>query len=153
MDQQAIGDERRLFRRYAMEEPVLITGDNLVGLVKDLSCGGCSFRYLKKRHETESLPGGEYALCLDPLDMATVRVQTVEEVPEYEAADSLAGTMYLRRVKFDDLNPLQLQSLLQFIRKNCMATYEESLALREAGLLHAKSAKANLSGVSPSPGC
>lgn len=153
MYQDTACDDRRLFKRYSMEAPVLITGDSLVGLIRDLSCGGCSFRYVKKKYEIESLPGTEYSLCLDPLGMAKVRVQTVEDLPEYGTVDNLAGTMHLRRVKFADLNLLQMRSLQQYLRKNCKAVDESSLELPAAGLLRPKSAKANLLSIGPSPGC
>lgn len=150
MIQQTARDDRRLFKRYSIEEPVLITGDNLVGLIKDLSCGGCSFQYVKKRHEIQSQPGVAYWLCLDPLGMAKVRVQTVEDLPEHEAGDNLAGSMHLRRVKFADLNLLQLENLLQFIGTNCKSADVEAAALQETGFPQLNSSHPNLPGGSAS---
>ena len=150
MDVQTPMNDRRLFKRYSIDKPVLITGDRLVGLIKDLSCGGCSFRYLKKRQDIDSLSGAHYWLYLDPLGMSKVRVQTVEDLPEHSAAGNMAGSMHLRRVRFTDLNHLQLQSLMEFFSSNCWTADEENLVLPKSGPVQINKPKATLLGISPS---
>jgi hypothetical protein len=122
--------DRRLFKRYDLEGPVLVTGDNLVGLIKNISCGGCAFYYVKKKEAgQDDIEDG--FLCLEPLGMVKVRVQTVEDCPVWGDVSSAAGTMYVRRIRFMDLNVLQMRSLQEYIRRYGRAADEEKTELSE----------------------
>ncbi len=115
--------DRRLFKRYSLKKPCLVTGDNLVGLIKDISCGGCSFQYVKKRAENSNASIRE--LCLEPLGMAEVQVEIVEDLPGINEGEHTFATMYLRRVKFLGLSLLQMRSLQEYIRRNADFSAEE----------------------------
>jgi len=151
MYQETANDERRLFKRYFMESPVLITGDSLVGLIRDLSCGGCSFRYVRKKTDLSQAVKGDYELSLDPLGLAQVKVRTVEDLPEFDKVTSLAGTMHVRRVKFIGLSLLQLRRVQEYIRKNCKEADDEQAGLSGEALLAAPRTKASLLQINP--GC
>jgi len=143
--------DRRLFKRYDLEGPVLVTGDNLVGLVKNISCGGCAFYYVKKREAGRDDAVEDGFLCLEPLGMVKVRVQTVEDYPVWGDVSSAAGTMHVRRIRFMDLNVLQMRSLQEYIRKYGKAADEEKTEHSETKTVSSVQSAINL--VPASPGC
>jgi len=151
MYQETAYDERRLFKRYFMESPVLITGDSLVGLIKDLSCGGCSFRYVRKKNQQPHAVAGDYQLCLDPLGLAQVTVRTIEDLPEFDKVNSLAGSMHVRRIKFVGLSLLQLRRVQEYIRKNCREADDEPDDLSAEAHLAVPRPKTSLLQINP--GC
>jgi len=107
--------ERRLFKRYILKEPCLVTGDNMVGLIRDISCGGCSFQHVKKKNVTED--SSSRMLFFEPLGMTRVRVEVIEDVARINENKHSYATMYTRRVKFVGLSLLQMRSLQEFIRR------------------------------------
>ena len=115
--------DRRLFKRYSLKEPCLVTGDNLVGLIKDISCGGCSFQHVKKQGMDDD--AASRMLCFEPLGMARIQVEVVEDVPSVDEQKTAYATMYLRRVKFVGLSLLQMRSLQEFIRRKAVLPGEE----------------------------
>lgn len=123
MDQSVLEKkDRRLFKRYELKKPCLVSGDNIVGLIKDLSCGGCSFHYVKKKGQDS---GAVEKLCIEPLGMAEVEVEVIEDRPSIEEGEHCLATMHLRRVKFVGLNLLQLRSLQEYIRRKAEFADEE----------------------------
>lgn len=118
--------DRRLFKRYSLKKPCLVTGGNMVGLIKDISCGGCSFQYVKKRGEESDVSLRK--LCFEPLGMAQVQVEVIEDLPSINEREHSFAIMYLRRVRFVGLNLLQMRSLQEFLRRNAVFTAEEKTA-------------------------
>ncbi len=115
--------DRRLFKRYKLQKPCLVTGDNLVGLIKDLSCGGCSFQYVKKKGLDSDAALSR--LGIEPLGMGEVQVEVVEDRSSIEEREHSFVTMHLRRVKFVGLSLLQMRSLQEYIRKRVEFSGEE----------------------------
>lgn len=118
--------DRRVFKRYSLQKPCLITGNDMVGLIKDVSCGGCSFLYVKKGGEKGNASMKQ--MCLEPLGMVQVQVEVVEDLPRINEREHSFATMYLRRVKFVGLSLLQMRSLQEYIRRNGVFVATEKTA-------------------------
>ncbi|MEW6429431.1 MAG: PilZ domain-containing protein [Thermodesulfobacteriota bacterium] len=116
-----LNDERRVFLRCPAGPATLVLQGQLVGLIKDISCGGCAFHYVASDLKDA---GATDRLTLEPLGMQEVRIRMVDDLPVHKKNSSLH--VRLRRVQFLDLTAMQMRRLQVYLRRLSTAGHQEN---------------------------
>lgn len=108
--------EQRASERRVSSHPSLAMVGNVVGLIRDISLGGCSFHYVRDR-ELDSVGSTEGRfLIVEPLGMSRVKVQVIDDAVASDGSGTGVRELRVRRVRFVSLSQKQREQLKAFLQ-------------------------------------